>query len=223
MKFLQELSEDVQIVTEAKEDGKKDLYISGVFMQCIPNRNGRIYPEHVMQKEVGRYLKEMVKANRAVGELGHPPNPKLNENLISHKITSLEIDGKNVMGKALVLNTPMGTTARGLIEGGVQLGVSSRGLGSLKEIKEGLKEVQDDFRLITAADIVMDPSAPDAFVNGIMENVDWFYDAVSGNWRQAAIAEETKKQIKTLSKRELEEAQLRLFEHYLAQISKITK
>lgn len=223
MKLLQELSEDVQIVTEAKEDGKKNLYIEGIFLQCIPNRNGRIYPEEVMHKEVGRYLKEAIKANRAVGELGHPPNPKLNETLISHKITSLEIDGKNVMGKALVLDTPNGKNLRGLIEGGVQVGVSSRGLGSLKEIKEGLKEVQDDFRLITAADVVLDPSAPDAFVNGIMENVDWFYDSKSGDWRQAQIAEETKQTIKKMSKRELEEAQLRLFEHYLAQISHLTK
>lgn len=216
--LLQELSEEVQIITEAKEGEKKKLFIEGVFLQCIPNRNGRIYPEHVMHKEVGRYLKEMVKTSRAVGELGHPPNPKLNETLISHRITSLDIDGKNVIGKALILDTPMGNTARGLIEGGVKIGVSSRGLGSLKEIKEGLKEVQDDFRLVTAADIVMDPSAPDAFVDGIMENVEWFYEAQSGEWKKAIIAENTKKTIQKLSTRELEEAKFRLLKNFLKSI-----
>lgn len=214
--LLQELSEDVQVVTEAVEgSAKKKLFIEGVFLQCIPNRNGRIYPEAVMHKEVNRYLKEMVKTNRAVGELGHPPNPKLNEKLISHRITELNIDGKNIYGKALILDTHEGMNARGLIEGGVQIGVSSRGLGSLKEIKEGLKEVQNDFSLVTAADIVMDPSAPDAFVNGIMENVNWFYDPVEGEWKRSTLAEETKKTIKKLSKRELEEQKLRLLNNFL--------
>lgn len=220
MQFLRELNEEVVIEHISEENSnKKDLYISGVFLQCIPNRNGRIYPEHIMHKEVGRYLKEMVKTGRAVGELGHPPNPKLNESLISHRITSLNVDGKNVIGKAMILNTPQGNTAKGLIEGGVKIGVSSRGLGSLKEIKEGLKEVQDDFKLITAADIVMDPSAPDAFVTGIMENVEWFYDEKLGDWNKTVIAEQTKKEIKTLSKRELEESKLRLFDNYMKFLS----
>jgi len=214
MIFLQELSEEVQVLTEG-EEGKKKLYIDGVFMQCIPNRNGRIYPEHVMSKEVGRYLKEKVSRGSAVGELGHPPNPKLNESLISHKIVSLKMEGKNVYGKALILDTHQGKNAAGLINGGVQVGVSSRGLGSLKDINEGLKEVQDDFHLITAGDIVMDPSAPDAFVKGIMENVDWFYDPVSGDWTRSELAESTKKHIKTLTKRELEETRLRLLENWL--------
>lgn len=213
--LLQELNEDVQIISEAVEGSKKNLFIEGVFLQCIPNRNGRIYPEHVMHKEIGRYLKEAVKANKAVGELGHPPNPQLNPDRISHKIESLVIEGKNIMGRAKILETTTGNIARGLIEGGVQLGVSSRGLGSLKEIKEGLKEVQNDFRLVTAADIVMDPSAPDAWVTGIMENVDWFCDPITGDWKKAFIAEQSKKEIKKLSKRELEEAKLRLFNNYL--------
>jgi hypothetical protein len=215
MKLLQELSEDVQVITEGEEGHKKKLYIEGVFMQCIPNRNGRIYPEATMSKEVGRYLKEMVNANRAVGELDHPPNPKINGSRISHRITSLKMEGKNVMGRALILDTHEGMNARGLIEGGVQVGVSSRGLGTLKDIQEGLKEVQDDFHLITAADIVMDPSAPDAFVTGIMEGVDWFFDPVAGDWKRSELAESTKKTIKRLNKRELEEAKLRLFENFL--------
>lgn len=215
MRLLQELSEEVQIISEAKEGEKKKLFIEGVFLQCIPNRNGRIYPEATMHKEVNRYLKEMVKTNRAVGELDHPPNPKINPDRISHKIQSLVIENKNVIGRALILDTPMGNTARGLIEGGVKLGVSSRGLGSLKEIKEGLKEVQDDFRLVTAADIVMDPSAPDAFVDGIMENVEWFYDSTSGEWKKSILAEQTKKKIKSMSSRELEEAKFRLLENFL--------
>lgn len=214
MKFLQELSEDVEYVIEGTDD-KKNLYIKGVFLQCIPNRNGRIYPEAVMHKEVGRYLKEMVATKRAVGELGHPPNPKLNESLISHRIVGLDINGKNIMGKALILDTHQGKNARGLIEGGVQIGVSSRGLGSLKDMDEGLKEVQDDFKLITAADIVMDPSAPDAFVNGIMENVDWFYDPIGQDWKRTELAESVKKEIRKMSKRELNETRLRLFENWL--------
>ena len=218
-RLLQELSEEVQIVTEAKEGEKKKLFIEGVYLQCIPNRNGRIYPEQTMHKEVNRYLKEMVKTDRAVGELDHPPNPKINPDRISHKIVSLQIEGKNVIGRSLILDTPMGNTARGLIEGGVKLGVSSRGLGSLKEIKEGLKEVQDDFRLVTAADIVMDPSAPDAFVSGIMENVEWFYEASTGEWKKATVAEDTKRTIRNLSKRELEETKIRLLENFLKSIN----
>lgn len=218
MKLLQEYNQDILIETK-EEDNKKNLYISGVFLQCVPNRNGRIYPEEIMHKEVGRYLKEAVKTNRAVGELGHPPNPQINLDKVSHKIDSLRIEGKNIIGRAKILETNMGDIARGLIDGGVQVGVSSRGLGSLKEIKEGLKEVQSDFKLVTAADIVHDPSAPDAFVTGIMENVDWFWDPVNGDWTKSLIAEENKKQIKTLSKRELEETKLRLLENFLKSLS----
>lgn len=221
MLLLQELTEDVKIISESVEgSSKKNLFITGVFLQCIPNRNGRIYPEAVMHKEVNRYLKEAVKTNRAMGELGHPPNPQLNLDRVSHKIESLRIEGKDIIGRAKILDTTMGNVARGLIEGGIQLGVSSRGLGSLKEIKEGLKEVQDDFRLVTAADIVADPSAPDAWVSGINENVHWFHDPVSGDWKKSIVAEESKKIIKKLSSRQLEESKLRLFENYLNLISK---
>lgn len=220
MKLLQELSEDVQIIVEDAEEGKrKNLFIEGVFLQCVPNRNGRIYPEEVMHKEVGRYLKEAVKTNRAVGELGHPPNPQINLDKVSHKIESLTIDGKNIIGKAKILETNMGDIARGMIEGGVQLGVSSRGLGTLREIKEGLKEVQNDFKLVTAADIVHDPSAPDAFVTGIMENVDWFYDPVKGDWNKSIAAEITKREINKLSSKQLQEKKFELFANYLKFLS----
>lgn len=215
MIFLQELSEHTIDLLHEEKEGNKKLYIQGIFMQCIPNRNGRIYPEHIMEKEVNRYLSEKVARNQAVGELGHPPNPKLNEKLISHRIVSLRKEGKNVIGKALILDTHEGKNARGLIEGGVQVGVSSRGLGSLVDNSDGLKEVQSDFHLITAGDIVTDPSAPDAFVQGIMENVDWFYDPIAGDWRRSELAESTKKTIKTLNKRELENTKLRLFENFL--------
>lgn len=217
MKLLQELSEEVQVISE-ETNGKKSLFIEGVFLQCIPNRNGRIYPEEIMHKEVARYLKEAVKTNRAMGELGHPPNPQINLDRVSHKIESLRVEGKNIIGRAKILETNMGNVARGLIEGGVQLGVSSRGLGSLKEIKEGLKEVQSDFKLVTAADIVSDPSAPDAWVQGIMEGVDWFFDDVSGEWKKTMVAEQAQKTIKKLSTRELEEAKIRLFENFLKSI-----
>lgn len=221
MKLLQELSEDVQIISEAIEgSSKKNLYIEGVFLQCIPNRNGRVYPEEVMHKEVARYLKEKVDKGQATGELGHPPNPAINLPLVSHKITKLKIEGKNVMGKAMILDTDMGRNARGLIEGGVQLGVSSRGLGSLKEIKEGLKEVQSDFKLVTAADIVADPSAPDAWVQGLVEGVDWIFNEQVGEWeKRIEYVERAKSNVKKMTKRELEESKLKLFEHYLKFIS----
>lgn len=222
MKLLQELSEEVQIISEEKEDKGKNFYIEGVFLQCIPNRNGRIYPEHVMHKEVNRYLKEKVTKNQAIGELGHPPNPSINLPLVSHKITKLQIEGKNVYGKALILDTDMGRNAKGLIEGGVKFGVSSRGLGTLKEIKEGLKEVQDDFRLVTAADIVADPSAPDAWVDGLMEGVDWIFNDKIGEWeKRIAYVEEQKKHVKKLSSKQLEETKLRLFENYISFISSL--
>lgn len=217
MLFLKEICDEVTYVTE-ENGGKKNLYIEGVFLQCIPNRNGRIYPEAVMHKEVNRYVKECVNKKRSFGELGHPPNPQINLDRVSHIVESLKIDGKNVMGRAKILETPMGNIVRGLIEGGASIGVSSRGLGSLKDIKEGLKEVQDDFKLVTAADCVADPSAPDAWVTGIMENVEWFFNDRTGDWEKTQLAEEAKKHLKTLSKRQIEESKLRLFEYYLKSI-----
>lgn len=218
MKLLVELSEEVQYITEDRGDGKKNLYIEGIFMQCIPNKNGRIYREDVMGKEVNRYLKESVQTKRAYGELNHPSGPQINLDRVSHLIESLKIDGKNVIGKAKVLDTPMGQIVKGLLEGGANLGVSSRGLGSLKE-KNGLMEVQEDFRLITAADIVADPSAPDAFVRGIMENVEYYYDAASGLYKERVV-EQTHNEMKKMSRKELEERKLRLFEHFLSELSK---
>ncbi len=175
MKLITESIEDIQILTEEK-DGKKTLYIEGVFLQGeIKNRNGRIYPFGVLQKEVERYSEEYVRAGRALGELGHPDGPTVNLDRVSHKITSLKAEGTNFIGKARILDTPMGSIAKNLLGEGVKLGVSSRGMGTLKE-ENGVKYVSDDFMLATAADIVADPSAPDAFVNGIMEGKEWVWE-----------------------------------------------
>lgn len=222
MKLITETLDDLKYVTEAKEDGGKNLYIEGIFLQsAIQNRNGRIYPEEVMDREVARYVKESIEANSAMGELGHPNGPQINLDRVSHRIVSLRKEGTDYIGKAIITNTPMGNIAKGLMESGVRLGVSSRGMGSLQE-KNGAKIVQDDFRLATAADIVADPSAPNAFVEGIMESVDWVYDEKLG-WKAIEIAEQAKQQIeKAVSSRELEERKLQIFENYLARLSKVT-
>ena len=163
------------VIVEANENGKKDYFIEGVFMQSeIKNRNGRVYPKEVMQKEVNRYRKEFVEQDRAFGELGHPEGPTINLDKVSHLITKLEEDGNNYVGRAKILSTPNGMIVRNLIDDGAKLGVSSRGLGSLEQ-KGGSQIVKDDFQLATAGDIVADPSAPEAFVNGIMEGVEWIY------------------------------------------------
>ena len=168
MKLITEQIEDVKIITEGTGDSKK-LYIEGVFLQSeLRNRNGRVYPFAVLEKEVNRYNEEYVKTNRALGELGHPDGPSVNLDRVSHRITSLKAEGNNFMGKAQILGTPMGKIAESLLGEGVQLGVSSRGMGSIDK-REDANYVMDDFMLATAADIVADPSAPDAFVNGIME------------------------------------------------------
>jgi hypothetical protein len=224
MKLIVETVEDVKYVTEAKEDGSKNLYIEGVFLQAaIKNRNGRLYPESVMDREVARYMKEAVEAKTAMGELGHPNGPQINLDRVSHRIVSLRKEGTDYVGKAMITNTPMGNIARGLMESGVRLGVSSRGMGSLKMNKEGVNEVQDDFRLATAADIVADPSAPNAWVEGIMEQVDWVYDEKLG-WKAIDIAEQSRREIeKAVSSRELQERTVQLFENYLRKLSNITK
>lgn len=223
MKLITETLDELQYVTEAKEDGSKNLYIEGIFLQsAIKNRNGRMYPEEVMDKEVARYMKEAVDTKTAMGELGHPNGPQINLDRVSHRIVSLRKEGTDYIGKALITNTPMGNIARGLMESGARLGVSSRGMGSLKLNKEGVNEVQDDFRLATAADIVADPSAPNAWVDGIMESVDWVYDERLG-WKAVDLAEHAKKQInQAVSSRELEERKLQIFENWLYKISKIT-
>lgn len=212
MKLITESIEDIQILTEEK-DGKKTLYIEGVFLQGeIKNRNGRIYPFGVLQKEVERYSEEYVRAGRALGELGHPDGPTVNLDRVSHKITSLKAEGTNFIGKARILDTPMGSIAKNLLGEGVKLGVSSRGMGTLKE-ENGVKYVSDDFMLATAADIVADPSAPDAFVNGIMEGKEWVWEG--GLLRERQI-QEMKKEIENSSKVELEEKMLSAFNQLLS-------
>lgn len=217
MRLIKELNEEIQYIAEEK-DGKKTLYIEGVFLQSnLKNRNGRVYPREIMAKEVGRYNEECIKKNRALGELGHPDGPSLNLDRVSHMITSLREDGDNWIGKAKILETPMGKIAANLIEAGAQLGVSSRGLGSIKE-KNGINEVQDDFMLATAADIVADPSAPDAYVEGIMESREWVM--VDGVW-QGREVEEAQKFIKQTPRHELDEAKLQVFSSFLNKLSKI--
>ena len=214
MKLITESIEDIKILTEEK-DGEKHLYIEGVFLQSeIKNRNGRIYPFDVLNKEVERYSEEYVKAGRALGELGHPDGPTVNLDRVSHKITSLKAEGNNFIGKARILDTPMGTIAKSLLGEGVKLGVSSRGMGSLKE-ENGVKYVSDDFMLATAADIVADPSAPDAFVNGIMEGKEWVWEG--GLLRERQI-QEMKKEIDNASKVELEEKMLQAFDKFLSNL-----
>lgn len=222
MKLITERIDDLEYITEAKEDGSKNLYIEGIFLQsAIKNRNGRIYPEQVMDKEVARYINESITTKTAMGELGHPNGPQINLDRVSHRIVSLKKEGTNYIGKALITNTPMGNIARGLMESGARLGVSSRGMGTVKPNKQGINEVQSDFRLATAADIVADPSAPNAWVDGIMEGVEFFYDDRNG-WKAVEIAELAKKEINEAANRKvLEENKLKLFENFIKRISKI--
>ena len=218
MKLFTELVEDVQLISEAKESGGKDYYIEGIFLQAnIKNRNGRMYPVEVLETEVKRYVKEVVDKNRAFGELGHPSGPSINLDRVSHIITELKRDGSNFIGKARLSKTPMGEIARGIMESGGQLGVSSRAMGSLKEEK-GVMVVQSDLRLSTAADIVADPSAPDAFVNGIMEGVEWLYDPIKDTWLEQKL-HETKKKIHNMTKSKLEEQRMAILEDYIASLA----
>ena len=216
MKLIREEIETVEFVTEEK-NGKKSLYIEGVFLQGnIKNRNGRMYPMETLAKEVNRYNESNVVTGRALGELGHPEGPTVNLDRVSHKIVSLKESGSNFIGKAKILNTPMGQIASSLIGEGVKLGVSSRGIGSLKPTKEGFNVVGDDFMLATAADIVADPSAPDAFVEGIMEGKDWVWD---GGILREKFAEKTYATINTLvDQKALDEKKLSLFNDFLSNI-----
>ncbi len=213
MKLIREEIEKVEVLTESK-NGKKSLYIKGPFLQAEKvNRNGRMYPMGIMEKEVERYSKDYVQKGRALGELGHPDGPTVNLDRVSHKITELYRDGNNFIGKAQILSTPMGKIAESLLKDGVTLGVSSRGIGSLRETKGGYKEAGEDFMLATAADIVADPSAPDAFVQGIMEGKDWIWD---GGILRERYAENAKRQINTLvQQKQLEEHKLNLFNDFL--------
>jgi len=213
MKLITEEISQVKIITEGK-GASKTLHIEGVFLQGgIKNRNGRMYPVDTLSREVGRYCDNFVGKGRALGELGHPEGPTVNLDRVSHKITSLTQEGNNFRGKAKLLETPMGKIAKSLLGEGVMLGVSSRGVGSLKEDSNGCKVVGEDFQLATAADIVADPSAPDAFVNGIMEGKEWVWD---GGLLREQLAEKTKKSINTLvGQRALEEHKLGLFNNFL--------
>lgn len=216
MKLITEiLDHNIEFVTEEKDGGGKDFYIEGVFMQSNKkNRNGRVYPTSVLEREVERYTKEYVEQNRAFGELGHPSGPTINLERVSHMIKELKKEGDNFMGKAKIMDSPYGTIVKNLINEGAKLGVSSRGMGTLKE-KNGANEVQNDFYLATAADIVADPSAPDAFVEGIMEGVEWIFEG--GRWVESFV-EEAQHEIKNVSKSDLEAAKLRIFEDFLKKL-----
>jgi hypothetical protein len=214
MKLITEMNQDVKFLTEKKEDGTKSVYIEGIFMQAEkPNRNGRIYGRGIMEREVQKY-QELINEKRSLGELGHPPNPSINLNQVSHMITGLKFEGNDIYGKAKILDTPMGKIAKNFIEEGVRLGVSSRGLGSVKLNKEGVNEVQDDFHLATV-DIVADPSAPDAFVQGIMESADWILE--NGVWKAVQI-EQAQNTIRKASKADLNKVKLQVFEQFLRTI-----
>lgn len=219
MKLICEVNEEITYVTEqlCEETGKKKYMIEGVFMQGdIKNRNGRVYPAETLDKEVQRYNESYVSKNRAYGELGHPSGPTINLERVSHMITELKRDGSNFMGRAKIMTeTPYGAIVKSLMDEGAQLGVSSRGMGSLKTNKQGVAEVQGDFYLATAADIVADPSAPDAFVNGIMESKEWVWE--NGIIREAQIAD-YQTDIKKASRHELEEAKLNVFKDFLSKL-----
>ena len=213
MKLIREEIETVEFLVESK-NGKKSMYIEGVFLQGdIQNRNGRMYPMATLRKEVARYNENHIQSGRALGELGHPEGPTVNLDRVSHKIVSLKESGQNFVGKAKILGTPMGKIASSLIEEGVKLGVSSRGIGSLKPTKEGINVVSDDFMLSTAADIVADPSAPDAFVEGIMEGKDWVWDG--GVLRERAAARAYREINTLVTQKQLDEKKLDVFTNFL--------
>jgi hypothetical protein len=218
MKLIKEEVVQVQYLVEINEETKeKQHFLEGIFMQAeTKNRNGRVYPKAVLSKEADRYNRDYVSKGRAFGELGHPDSPTINLDRVSHMITRLEPDGNNFIGRAKILDTPNGKIVKSLLDGGAQLGVSTRGVGSLKE-SNGFKLVQDDFHLATAADIVADPSAPDAFVRGIMEGKEWVLDETG--WKEIDYYS-AKKQIKEASKYEIETVALRLFEDFISKLSK---
>ena len=241
MKLIREEIETAKVLVEEK-DGKKHMFIEGIFLQGnLKNRNGRFYPTEVLEKEVGRYNESYVSKGRALGELGHPEGPTVNLDRVSHKIIDLHREGNNFVGKAKLLETPMGVIAKNPLDEGVSLGVSSRGMGSLRDTNEGYKVVGEDFMLATAADIVADPSAPDAFVNGIMEGVDWVWEAglLKARDSQLVVAEETTEPVavkepekvveqaiekaqtsinKIVDLKELDEKKLEIFQNFLSNL-----
>ena len=227
--LIKEIVEDVQYIAEdiLDEEGNKqgkNYFIEGIIMQGdIKNRNGRVYPKETLMREMNRYNKNYVEAKRAYGELGHPQGPTINLDRVSHMFTELKEDGSNVIGRAKIMDTPMGKIVKNLIDEGANLGISSRGMGSLKQNKNGIMEVQSDFMLATAGDIVADPSAPDAFVKGVMEGVDWVYDVASSSWTTANVFDQIEEEIKETAKRsprELEAQASRIFESFIKSLSK---
>jgi hypothetical protein len=216
MKLITEMTESVRVISEASENGKKSLFIEGPFLVYDkPNRNNRMYSKQIMEREVNRYMNEYVKTKRALGELGHPDTPTINLERVSHMIVDLKDDGQCYIGKAKILETPYGQIVKNFIDSGVSLGVSSRGMGTLASTKNGVNLVQDDFRLATAADIVADPSAPGAFVNGIMENKEWLF--VEGRFVEVDI-DNAKQQIRKASSKEIEVVALKLFENFISKL-----
>ena len=214
MKLITETIENIKVITEEK-GGKKNLYIEGVFLQAdLKNRNGRMYPFATLEREVGAYNENYVQKGRALGELGHPDSPTINLDRVSHKIVSLAAEGTNFIGKAQILETPMGKIAQSLLESGVTLGVSSRGIGSIEE-KNGINVVKDDFMLSTAADIVADPSAPDAFVQGIMEGKEWIWN---NGMLEERVINNYKRAILNCSSNSITEKKLQVFESFLRNI-----
>jgi hypothetical protein len=216
MKLIKEEVNEISFLTEMNEKtGQKEMFIEGIFMQAeTKNRNGRVYPFGVLSKEVERYNSEYVSKNRAFGELGHPDSPTINLDRVSHMITKLYPEGNNIMGKAKIMDTPNGKIVKSLLDGGASLGVSTRGVGSLKPAN-GYQLVQDDFKLATAADIVADPSAPNAFVQGIMENAEWVL--TDTGWQEVHV-DQAKKMIREASKNEIEAVALRLFENFISKL-----
>jgi len=214
MKLITETIEDIRVITEER-GGKKNLYIEGVFLQAeLKNRNGRMYPMQTLGREVGAYNENYVAKGRALGELGHPDSPTINLDRVSHKIVSLRAEGTNFIGKAQILETPMGKIAKSLLESGVTLGVSSRGIGSIEE-RNGVNVVKDDFMLSTAADIVADPSAPDAFVQGIMEGREWIWN---NGMLEEKVINSYRRAINNASSNSLNERKLQVFESFLRNI-----
>jgi hypothetical protein len=222
MKLITEVIEDINYLSEAKEDGKKNYFIEGVFMQgAIKNRNGRMYPTEVLDKEIKRYNEQYVNKNRAYGELGHPQGPTINLERVSHMITKLDRNGDNFMGRAKIMTeTPYGAIVKSLMDEGAQLGVSSRGMGSLKTNRSGVNEVQNDFYLATAADIVADPSAPNAFVEGIMEGAEWVFNEATNSWQQLEAADRMRTEMKKMTVEDIEAKKFAMFEQFLNTLTK---
>lgn len=218
MKLISEINEEVRYLTEASETGKKFHYLEGVFMEAdCANRNGRRYSNDILKKEVTRFNEEVIKQNRGFGELGHPSGPTINLDRVSHMITSIKENGSQYIGRARIAETPMGGIVRGLLETGARLGVSSRALGSLKEGKDGIMEVQSDLRLITV-DVVADPSAPNAFVEGIMEGAEWFFNESTAQWIQEK-ADKLKNTIKKMTSTEIEEKRVKMFGSFINELA----